>query len=145
MNQLPRSLRVLTAAEQRFFRRTKIKQLQNCKVLQKVQWIDTARSIITGFRENLYTNPQARIMWNTMNLTTEEQKTESESKNENNDKSNVVYNQLHDNNRTTQETNTQHTQEENKIIHEKTDQREQTDSKQHEKELMKYYYKMEDR
>ena len=62
MRQFPRSLRVFTAAKQRFFRQTKVTQLTKYKIRQKQQWINTAQSIINGFRENLHSNPQARIM-----------------------------------------------------------------------------------
>ena len=68
IRQLPGSLRVFKAAEQRFFRQTKIKQLKKCKIRQTQQWITTAQSIINGFRENLHTNPQARTMWKALNL-----------------------------------------------------------------------------
>ena len=67
MRQLPRSLRVFTAAEQRFFKRTNINQLKQCKLKRKQQSIDTAQSIIKSFRENLHNNPQARVMWRAMN------------------------------------------------------------------------------
>ena len=73
MRKLPQSLRVFTAAEQRFFRRTKITQLKQCKLRQKQQWIDAAQSIINSFRENLHTNPQARVMRRAMNLIQTEQ------------------------------------------------------------------------
>ena len=68
MSQLPRSLRVFSAAEQRFFKRTNIARLKQCKIQQKQQWIDTTQSIINCFRENLHSNPQARTMWRAMNL-----------------------------------------------------------------------------
>ena len=87
IRELPRNLRVLTLAEQRFFQRTKIQKLKQCKIKRKQQWITTAKSIITGFRENLHSNPQARTMWRALNLlpsqhrqTIDNQNTEEETR-----------------------------------------------------------------
>ena len=69
IDKLPRSLRVFSAAEEQFFKRTKVPQLKQCKILQKQQWIDTAQSILEGLQEKLDSNLQARAMvWEAMNL-----------------------------------------------------------------------------
>ena len=85
MKELPRSLRVFTPAEQRFFKRTKIEKLKQCKIKQKQQWITTARSIIKGFRENLHNNPQARTMWTALNLLETNQQQTQENQNDEDD------------------------------------------------------------
>ena len=40
-----------------------IQHLTKCKIRQKQQWINTAQSIINGFKKNLHSNPQARTMF----------------------------------------------------------------------------------
>ena len=95
-----------------------------------MQCLDTAQSIITGFRENLHTNPQARIMWRAMNLTQGEQTSQNE--NENKDDHRTVNTQIIKEERNTQKTNTR-THEDNKRIHDKSDQSEQKDSKRKDK------------
>ena len=129
MKQLLQSLRVFTAAEQRFFWRTNVTQLTKCEIRQKQQWINAVQSIIKRFKENLHSNPQARTMWRAMNLIqTEQTQTQhnqqendnqgnqniEDSKASNNEKNNILEHDVNDNDDNT--------------VYDTTDESEDTDS-----------------
>ena len=123
MKELPRSLRVFTPAEQRFFKRTKIQKLKQCKIKQKKQWIATARSIITGFKENLHKNPQARTMWTALNLWQKNRQQTTDTQNQTDEQTRQENEQYasDDLENTTQESEKQ---EKNLYIRKKTSERE---------------------